>query len=42
LQAYQEVYDIRKHILGPEHPSTLTTWNDMGGVLDNQGKFDEA
>jgi tetratricopeptide (TPR) repeat protein len=42
LQAYQEVYEIEKSVLGPEHPSTLTTRHNMALVLDNQGKYEEA
>ncbi len=42
MQAYQEVYEIRKRVLGPEHPSTLTTRNNMAAVLDHQGKYEEA
>jgi hypothetical protein len=38
LQAYQEVYDKRKGLLGPEHPTTLTTRNNMALVLSDQGK----
>jgi pentatricopeptide repeat protein len=42
LQAYQEVFDIWKRELGPEHPSTLTTRNNMAEVLSKQGKYEEA
>jgi hypothetical protein len=42
LQAYQEVLDKRIDLLGPEHPSTLTTRNNMAGVLSNQGKYEKA
>jgi tetratricopeptide (TPR) repeat protein len=41
LQAYQEVFDIWKRELGPEHPSTLTIRNDMAFVLSKQGKYYE-
>ncbi len=33
FQAYQVLYEILKCVLGPEHPSTLTTRNNMAGVL---------
>jgi tetratricopeptide (TPR) repeat protein len=42
LQTYQEIYEIQKRVLGPEHPSTSTTRNNMAGVLYNQGKYEEA
>jgi ankyrin repeat protein len=42
LQAYQEVYEIQKRVLGPEHPDTLTTRNNIASVLDDQGKYEEA
>src|SRR5699024_6337242 len=31
-----------KSILGPDHPDTLTTRNNMALVLDKQGKYEEA
>jgi hypothetical protein len=42
LQTYQENYEIKKRVLGPEHPSTLTSRNNMAGVLYQQGKYEEA
>ncbi len=42
LQAYQEVFDKTKDLLGPEHPDTLATRNNMALVLSNQGKYKEA
>jgi hypothetical protein len=29
LQAYLEVYEIQKRVLGPEHPDTLTIRNNI-------------
>ena len=29
-------------MLGPEHPETLTSINNLGSVLDSQGKYEEA
>ena len=29
-------------MLGPEHPSTLTSVNNLGLVLQRQGKYEEA
>jgi pentatricopeptide repeat protein len=42
LQAYQNVLEIRKRLLGPEHTFTLTTRNNMAGVLAKQRKYEEA
>jgi pentatricopeptide repeat protein len=42
LQAFQDVFYIWKRELGPEHPDTLTTRNNMAGVLSKQGKYEEA
>jgi hypothetical protein len=29
-------------VLGPEHPNTLISISNLGSVLDNQGKYEEA
>jgi tetratricopeptide (TPR) repeat protein len=29
-------------VLGAEHPDTLASVNNLGNVLDRQGKYDEA
>ena len=29
-------------VLGKEHPSTLTSMNNLASVLSRQGKYDEA
>ena len=29
-------------VLGPEHPSTLTSISNLGSVLSSQGKYEEA
>jgi hypothetical protein len=42
LQAYQEVFDKMKDLLGPEHPDTLTTLTCMALVFFTQGKYEEA
>jgi hypothetical protein len=42
LQAYQEVFDKQKDLLGPKHPHTLTTRNNMVGVLSKKGKYEEV
>jgi hypothetical protein len=35
LEGYEKV-------LGPEHPHTLTSINNLGNVLKSQGKYEEA
>jgi hypothetical protein len=35
LQGYEKV-------LGPEHPDTLTSVSQLGSVLEQQGKYEEA
>jgi hypothetical protein len=32
----------REKVLGPEHPSTLTSMSNLALVLDSQGKYEEA
>ena len=32
----------REKVLGPEHPDTLTSMGNLAGVLDSQGKYEEA
>jgi tetratricopeptide (TPR) repeat protein len=42
LQTYQEIYEIQKHILGPQYPSILPSIGNMARVLSKQGKYEEA
>jgi len=37
----RDLFNIQERVLG-EHPSTLTTRNNMASVLDKQGKYGEA
>lgn len=32
----------REKVLAPEHPSTLTSVNNLGSVLKSEGKYEEA
>jgi tetratricopeptide (TPR) repeat protein len=32
----------KEKVLGPEHPSTLTSMNNLANVLNRQGKYEEA
>lgn len=36
------VIELRKTLLGPENSSTLTSMNNLAGVLFDQGKYEEA
>ncbi|PYH43058.1 FabD/lysophospholipase-like protein [Aspergillus saccharolyticus JOP 1030-1] len=39
---YYKVLTYQEKVLGPEHPDTLTSINNFGWVLLNQGKYGEA
>jgi len=34
--------DIRRRVLGPEHPLTLASVNDLANALSDQGRYGEA
>jgi hypothetical protein len=36
------VLELREKVLGPEHPKTLTTMNNLAVVLRGQGKYEAA
>ena len=38
----RQAFLIQKKVLGVEHPSTLTSMNNLALVLDRQGKYSEA
>lgn len=38
----REVWDVRRTSLGPEHPSTLTSVNNLGALLQRMKRFPEA
>ena len=38
----KRILNQKKNLLGPEHPSTLTSMNNLAGVLGSQGKYKEA
>ena len=33
---------IREHVLGPNHPNTANSLNNLAVLYDNQGKYKEA
>jgi len=37
-----ETLDIRRRVLGPEHPDTLKSMSNLGEVLIRQGRYAEA
>ena len=39
---HEQTLEIRRRILGPEHPDTLWSMNNLAIVLGEQGKHDEA
>jgi tetratricopeptide (TPR) repeat protein len=39
---HRQVLGLRETALGKEHPSTLTSMNNLAGVLRDQGKYEEA
>src|SRR5229473_1010305 len=38
----QQSLEIRKHFLGPEHPDTLNSMNDLADALNHDGHYAEA
>ena len=38
----QQTAEIRKRVLGPEHPDTLASMNNLANVLDDEGHYVEA
>jgi eukaryotic-like serine/threonine-protein kinase len=39
---FKESTDIRRRILGSEHPDTIAAINALAGVLENEGRYAEA
>jgi serine/threonine protein kinase/tetratricopeptide (TPR) repeat protein len=39
---YEHTIEIRRRVLGPEHPDTLSSMNNLASVLDHQGRYAEA
>jgi tetratricopeptide (TPR) repeat protein len=38
----RDVVSVREQVIGPEHPDTLTSRNNLANALDAQGKYAEA
>jgi tetratricopeptide (TPR) repeat protein len=39
---YQRALDIREQALGPKHPDTATSLNNLAGLLQAQGDYEAA
>ena len=37
-----KVLDLRKEVLGPEHPDTLTSMGNVAVTYSRQGKYEDA
>ena len=42
VDAGGQVLGLRDTVLGKEHPSTLTSMNNLAMVLRDQGKYEQA
>jgi len=42
LEWYQKALEISEKVLGKEHPSTATTYNNIAGVYSRQGDYPKA
>jgi hypothetical protein len=41
-EMHQQALGLKETVLGEEHPSTLTSMNNLAGVLRDQGKYEQA
>ena len=41
-EMHRQTLTLRETVLGKEHPNTLTSMNNLAGVLSHQGKYEEA
>ncbi|KAK5188427.1 hypothetical protein LTR96_011511 [Exophiala xenobiotica] len=41
-QMHRQTLDLKKKVLGEEHPSTLDSINNLAAVLQQRGKHEEA
>ena len=39
---YKRALEIRERVLGPDHPDTATSLNNLAILYDNQGRYEEA
>jgi tetratricopeptide (TPR) repeat protein len=38
----RELLEIERHVLGPEHPTTLVTISNLASTLEQEGRYAEA
>ena len=39
---HKQVLELQQRVLGPEHPHTLTSMNNLGAALNSSGQHAEA
>ena len=39
---HRRALELRETVLGKEHPNTLTSMSNLAGVLESQGKYEDA
>jgi Tfp pilus assembly protein PilF len=39
---HRRALEGREKVLGPEHPETITSVNNLGSMLERQSKYEEA
>ena len=42
LEYYGKALDVKERVLGSDHPSTATTYNNMAGVYKAKGDYEKA
>jgi hypothetical protein len=42
LPLYEECLEKRKRVLGDDHPSTLSSLNNLAGLFHDKGEYDHA
>ena len=42
IELYRKALEIKEKVLGKEHPSTATSYNNIGLAYYNKGKYDKA
>ena len=42
LPLYQRALEIYENVLGPQHPSVVTTLNNLAGLYESMGNYEKA
>ena len=42
MEFYQKAIKISEQVLGEQHPNTVSTYNNLGGVYQAQGDYEKA